>query len=207
MTGILPASVNAKFWSWTQVQPSSLAAGKESKVLRERLRAMQKTPPSAPEAQSEPGAQITERLFDASAQLKILVSRVSMHLSDDWRRRLFRKLDSLHDPDNWEQSDTLIDPGSFMNFLRLILQIGLIDPLSLGVSPEGHFLTGWVRDKDSLTLEFTGGDEIRWALVRYLGDHRESAAGRTLLERLPAVLKPYSPETWFQNANEVSSGS
>ena len=204
MTAILPASVSADFWSFAQVQPSSLAAGAESKVLQERLRAMQKKPPSAPGDQSEPRAQITERLFNASAQLKILVSKVSMHLSDDWRQRLFRKLDSLHDPENWEQSDTLVDPGSFMGFLRLILQIGPIARMSLGVSPEGHFLTGWIRDKDSLTLEFTGRDEIRWALVRHLGDRRESAAGRTSLERLPAVLKPYSPETWFENANEIS---
>jgi hypothetical protein len=165
---------------------------------------MHKKPPSAPETQSEPRAQITEQLFNASAQLKILVSQVSMHLSDDWRRRLFRKLDSLYDPENWEQSDTLVDPGSFMSFLRLILQIGPIDRMSLGVSQEGHFLTGWIRDKDSLTLEFTGEDDIRWALVRHLGDHRESAAGRTSLQRLPAVLKPYSPEAWFEKAIGIS---
>src|ERR1700730_14825270 len=44
---------------------------------------------------------LQERLFDALAGAKVLTAQVAMHLDRQWRDKLFRQLDSLHDPDEW----------------------------------------------------------------------------------------------------------
>jgi hypothetical protein len=198
MTVFHPVPIGAGFGGIPNVRRPSLAAGKDAKVVLASLAAMERPPPSATVPKSSEC--LSEPLFNISAQLKVLVSKVSMHLPDDWCRRLFRKIDHLHDPDDWEASDIPVQQDSFMSFLRLILQIGALDRMSLGVSAAGHLLLGWISNQDSLTLEFAGAEEIRWAVVRHIGGQRESAAGRTRRERLPDVLKPYSPENWLYNA-------
>src|SRR5688572_7984807 len=60
------------------------------------------------EAQSD-----TERVFQALAGAKILTSQVAMHLSKDWRDRLFGQLDSLHDTSEWERGDSPVAHGSY----------------------------------------------------------------------------------------------
>jgi hypothetical protein len=77
--------------------------------------------------------------------------------------------------------------------------------MSLGIDNDGHILAGWKRGRDTLTLTFLVGDEIRWSVVQHEADTVESAAGRTRLERLPLVLKPYSPEIWFGNGDDIST--
>ena len=208
MTFLLPPQGGPSFWSVPQVQPPSLGSGPTSKLLDERLRALHTLPPSSPQWNPSPSkleGDVAERLFNASAMLKVLVSQVSMHLPGEWRKKLFRSLDRLYNPENWEESDKPIDVRSFMTFLRLILHNGPLNRMSLGVSPGGHLLAGWIHNKDSLTLEFAPDDEIRWSLVRYFPGKRESAAGRTTLERLEAVLNPYAPEVWFVHADSISS--
>jgi hypothetical protein len=201
MTALHPTLTGAIFGPIPHVRPPTLAAGKDSQLITKSLAAMERPSPSATNA-AQP-ARLPERLFNVSAALKILVSQISMHLPDDWRRRLFQKIDHLHDPDNWEPSDAMMQQDSFMSFLGLVLQIGPINRMSLGVSDNGHLLAGWIENEDSLTLEFAGPDEIRWAVVRHADSHRESAAGRTSRARLADVLRPYAPETWFGNANAI----
>jgi hypothetical protein len=206
MTALLQTEHVLSSWAQIEAHPSSLAASETSKLLETRLRAMSKRPPSLEKlSKISDSEKIMERLFGVSAQLKILVSQVSMHLPEDWRRQLFRKLDDLLEPENWDESDTLVNPNSFMAFLRLILQIGPVGRASLGVSAEGHFLVGWMREGDSLTLEFIGKDGVHWNIVRHIAGRRESAAGRTIVDRLKAVLQPYAPEDWFSNGNTLSS--
>jgi hypothetical protein len=200
-----------KLGLWAAPQVPSLGASHLSRLLDDKLKKMRTpalfpsqigmVPPQVPTA-----IELADRLFTLSSRLKILVSQVSMHLPDVWRRRLFGKLDQLNDPENWEASDVLVDPASFMTFLRLILQMGPVSQMHLGVSPDGgRLLVGWLKEKDTLSLEFLPYDEIRWSLVRHLGEKTETAAGRTNLERLPAVLAPYNPEAWFDNGDPVSA--
>lgn len=197
-------------WSLPQMQPLSLAAGDLSALLGERLRSMYNPSPSSREVKSsmlfQPlGDNKQLRLFNASATLKIAVSQVSMHLPPEWRRRLFEKINSLHDPDEWDDSDRLTDLDSFKTFLRTILQLGPVSRMSLGISHDGHILAGWKAGDDTLALEFLPRDEIRWSVVRYVDGVHESGAGRTLLGRLPEVLQPYSPANWFNNADKIPS--
>lgn len=197
-------------WSQPQIQPLSLGAGDLSTALRERLRDLYTPPPSA--AALQPSVVIKPlvtdkslRLFNVAAALKIAVSQVSMHLPSDWRHRLFEKIDALHEPDDWEESDHLADLDSFNTFLRTVLQQGAMERMSLGIDSNGHILAGWKRGNDSLSLSFLANDEIRWSVVLHDNGALESAAGRTNLARLPEVLRPYSPEVWFRNANKVST--
>lgn len=200
---LLPAA--QAFPAFPHARPPSLAAGQDSRVVENSLTAIAKVPPSASGREMTAKDALSERLFNVSAQLKILVSQVSMHLPDEWRRRLFRKIDGLHDPEDWEDTDRPVALDSFTNFLRLALQTGPITGMSIGVSPEGHFLVGWIDGRDSLSLEFVGSDEVRWAVVRYIGEQRESAVGRTNRERLPHILKPFTLPNWFENAVAISS--
>ena len=56
-----------------------------------------------------------------------------------------------------------------------------------------------------LSLIFLGNDRIRWAVVRHETGGVESAGGQTTLDRLPTVLQAYNPESWYGNANNLSS--
>jgi hypothetical protein len=210
----MPLSVVPKappsIWSQPQMQPLSLGAGDLSAVLRDRLRELYTPPPSSVALKSavalNPVSDDKElRLFNVAAALKIAVSQVSMHLAAEWRRLLFEKIDELHQPDDWEDSDSLVDMESFKTFLRTILQQGPMHRMSLGLSGDGHILAGWRQDKDSFTLKFLSNDEIHWSVVRHRDGSVESAAGRASLSRLSEVLQPYSPESWFGNANKISA--
>ena len=41
---------------------------------------------------------LEERLFDALASVKVLTSKIAMHLDRKWRDRLFAQLDRMHSP-------------------------------------------------------------------------------------------------------------
>jgi hypothetical protein len=140
------------------------------------------------------------RLFNIAAGLKVAVSEVSMHLPSDWRRRLFEKIDQLHEPDDWEDSDTLADMESFKTFLHTVLEQGPMYRMSLGIDNSGHILAGWRRGQDTLSFIFLPSDKVRWSLVQHIDDNMETASGLTTVRRLPLVLKPHSPEVWFGNA-------
>ena len=130
---------------------------------------------------------LQEQLFVVRAALKAWVSQVSMHLTEEWRSRLFRQIDLIHDPEEWESNDELTDAGSFLTFLRLVLLAGPPGRPGLNVLPNGNLIAGWVRDRDTLNIEFLPRDEMRWSIVRRFEDHVERAAGFTTLKRLGTV--------------------
>jgi hypothetical protein len=145
------------------------------------------------------------RSFNAAADLKIAASAISMHLPAEWRRSLFAKIDALHQPNDWEDDDAPANLGSFWTFLRTVLQQGPMKKMSLGIDNDGHILAGWKRGRDTLTLKFLPDDRIHWSIVQIVDGNMESAAGNVALARLPTVLKPYCPEEWFGNGNNISS--
>ena len=203
MSGMFARAYDAGFGiAFPAVEPSG-GAGEESILIKKLLSGMMPhVPPSLLQAAELGGAHLAhetlpERLFRASAELKVLISQVSMHLPEAWRLRVFRQLDGLYDIEAWDDADPLIDPGSFATFLRTILFHGPLGLPGLGIGPNGALLLGWVNGRDTLTIEFLPRDELRWALVRRIGDKVESAAGRTSLRRLLEVLRPYQPANWF----------
>jgi hypothetical protein len=146
---------------------------------------------------------LAHQLFEALAQAKILTSQVAMHLETEWRHKLFRQLDSLHDIAEWELGDEPIQRGSFATFLRAILSINPKRRPDLGLSNAGHLVAAWVTGGDRLTIEFFANDRVRWVLSRRNeNDVPERFAGETRVDLLAASLANYNPDHWFSNAEK-----
>jgi hypothetical protein len=140
---------------------------------------------------------LAERLFDALANAKVLTSAVAMHLDRDWRDKLFRQLDSLHDADELEEGDEPLRQSSFATFLKAILMVNPQRRPGLGLSREGHLIAAWTTGRDRLTIEFLPNDRVRWVLARYKDDEPSRFAGQTPVDELAAGLSPHRPERWF----------
>lgn len=139
-----------------------------------------------------------ELLFDARADVKILTSKVSMHLPSEFRRNLFNQVDLIHDPEDWDPDDAPANKGSFASFLRWYL-ISLPDRgPGLGLSSAGNIIAAWVSNKNKLILEFLPSDKVKWIVTRFVGGESERASGQTSIQRLFEVLQPYNPKDFFQ---------
>lgn len=146
---------------------------------------------------------VEEQLFDALANVKTLTSQVAMHLDREWRSKLFRQLDSLHDPSEWESGDQPVRQDSFATFLKAILHISPQRRPGLGLSHLGNLVTTWTTGRDRLTIEFLPEDRVRWVLSRYDNeDQPERFAGEIDVSRLVASLASYKPEHWFKHVDE-----
>lgn len=155
-----------------------------------------------PRAATDP----TVASFDRLAQLKMATSQIAMHLEEAWRAGIFRQLDVLMDPDEWDFSDALPDTRAFQTFLRMIVYLGPVRRPSLGATSQGHILAAWHSGQDRLTIECAPSDSVRWVLAEHRGGDRESAAGQTTVRRLPEVLAPYTPNKWFAVADNLHTG-
>lgn len=141
---------------------------------------------------------LEERLFDATAGVKILTSRVAMHLDREWRNRLFRQLDSLHEPEEWEPRNEPVQGASFATFLKAIVGLQPKKRPGLGLSQAGHLIAAWTNGSDRLTIEFLGNDRVRWVIGRRDEDGQlEQIAGHVNVAALAVALSPYNPNSWF----------
>jgi hypothetical protein len=146
---------------------------------------------------------LESRVFDALAGAKVLTSQVAMHLEQEFRNRLFRQLDSLHETDQWEEGDEPLDQASFQTFLKAILTIKPERRPGLGLSQTGNLIAAWTTERDRLTIEFLPNDGVSWVLARY-DDTDEPAryAGQTSVSQLVEGLAPHRPEHWFSHAGK-----
>lgn len=140
---------------------------------------------------------IEERLFEATANVKILTSQVAMHLDSVWREKLFRQIDSLHDADEWDPADTPIRKSSFNTFLKAIFLIKPQRLPGLGLSHGGALIAAWTTGENRLTIEFLAHDRVRWVISRRHNNESEQYAGHTSVGRLFEGLQPHHPEEWF----------
>ena len=139
-----------------------------------------------------------ERLFDATANVKILTSQVAMYLDNVWREKLFRQIDSLHDVDEWDTDDTPIQQSSFNTFLKAIVQIRPERLPGLGLSHSGLLIAAWTTGQNRLTIEFLEKGRVRWVISRRRDNNEsEQYAGHTPVNLLLEGLQPYHPEEWF----------
>jgi hypothetical protein len=181
------------------------AFSSQTSEVAHRVQALQNSPSpgslGSEATQMSSDRPLRERLFDALASVKILTSQIAMHLDREWRSRLFQQLDSIHDPDEWEDGDEPIQQGSFATFLKAILNISPERRPGLGLSSAGHLIAAWTTDQDRLTIEFLPENRIRWVLSRRYGDDIERFAGDTPVARLAAGLAAYNPQHWFTHAS------
>ena len=183
--------------------PSEFAGGDFSAAISHQIRSMlqgaRAHPDLEPKNDQTPSQAISERLFKARAEAKVLTSSYAMHLRDEWRVELFAKLDALLDADDWHDDNVVLHLDSYRTYLRFTLHVRpTCDPF-FGLSDEGHLLGAWIVGKNRLTMEFLPGDEIRWVLVRYIEEERETAAAQIPLVRLQEVLQPFDPDLWWMS--------
>ena len=107
---------------------------------------------------------IKTMLFEASSGVKVLFSKIAMHLDTSWRNRLFENIDDLHDPLEWDNDDKTLSTGSFYSFMRAWLLWRPVKNPALGISVRGNLLAGWICDSRRLTLEFFEGDEVSYLI-------------------------------------------
>jgi hypothetical protein len=140
---------------------------------------------------------LPERLFDALADAKIYTSHVAMRMDREWRTKLFCQLDSLLDPEEWDDSDQPLRKESFATFLKAMFLILPQRRPGLGVARSGNLIGMWTVGQARLTMEFLSGDMVRIILSRQQEDITERAALDTEVTRLLDVLAPYNPDLWF----------
>jgi hypothetical protein len=146
---------------------------------------------------------LDEQLYDALAAFKIRTAAVAMHLDRGRRSKLFGQLDSLLALDDWEREDAPPTIDSYSTLLRMLMLLRPQRRPGLGASADGHLIATWTAGADRLTIECMSKDIVRWHLSATIDGERERAAAETPLLRLAAVLRPYGPERWFQNANHL----
>ena len=173
--------------------------GSETKELARRVAALHSRPsPGSLLSSASRVSSVEEQLFDALANVKVLTAQVAMHLDREWRLKLFRQLDSLLDPDEWEEGDLPLRPDSFVTFLKGILAINPPRRPGLGLSSTGNLVAAWTTDRDRLTIQFLPGERVTWVLSRYDCDGQaERFAGEVDVARLNDSLLSYHPEHWF----------
>jgi len=137
------------------------------------------------------------RLFNALAGAKIWTAQVARHLDRAARDRYFHQLDVLHDPDEWFGTDKPVSLESYKGFIRFMLMLGGNSKPALALSPRGTLLAVWRAQDARLTIEFLTSARVRWLVAQPVGEEVERTAGDAGLDRLLALLKPYSPEKWF----------
>lgn len=197
-TKVLGSFLKAGFTSFNlQSEMNSAAISENTKQLSKQVASLQNplSPASLPYIPDEKS--LEERLFDATASVKMLTAQVSMYMDKKWRDKLFSQLDSLHDLDEWDTDDKPVKKSSFATFLKAILQIKPQRHPGLGLTYEGYLIAAWTTGKDQLTTEFLPKDRVRWVLSRNIDGEVERAAGETAVSRLYECLIAYNPDHWF----------
>lgn len=143
--------------------------------------------------------ELENRLFTSKAYCKFQASKFVSQLGMEWRRKFFAQLDSLMDPDDWDEDDPVVELESFDTFLRMMVLLKPDRLPGLAVSNNGHIVAAWFVGKDRLTVECFPYDKLRWVLTVSSDGGKESVAGtNTPLLRLIDSLNPYGPARWFK---------
>ena len=177
------------------------AAGPIVDLLNEAIQSLDQPLPSVQgqDVSSIRDATRSHLLARKSFDLKVLVSRVSMHFNDTRRRSLFRQIDMIHDPENWEESDELPSKDSFSTLMRFYISPRVIQNPKLGLSANGMFLAMWSTDGAMLTLEFKPKDQVAWIVREQSNGELEYASGASPLRRLWNVIAPYRISEWLSH--------
>lgn len=141
---------------------------------------------------------IAGRLFDARSAFKVSFATVAMHLSKDWRDRLFSQVDDLLDVEEWDERDRPTNNASSLTFIRSMIFLRPSRRPGLGADHEGNLVAAWSNGAGRLTLICRPKDHVRWLISTQIDDGQlETAAGDTVVSRLKDVLQPYEPARWI----------
>lgn len=127
-------------------------------------------------------ASFDEKLFDSLVQLKVAVSQYAMHLPADERHRIFERLDSVINLDDWHEEDKLPRLESFRDFLKWMIYAKHFQWSSIGVSDEGNILVVWITPDVTLTANFAGQNKVAWTATIETATPRDHAVGTYSLQ-------------------------
>jgi hypothetical protein len=199
---ITPRQTSGTTSNWMMGTSLQSALSTETNIIAEWLDQLRRPSPASLVGQTE-GHALETRVFEALAGAKVLTSQVAMHLEEEFRDRLFRQLDSLHETDQWEEGDEPLNQSSFQTFLKAILTIRPERRPGLGLSHTGNLIAAWTTARDRLTIEFLPDDRVSWVLARYHDtDEPARFAGQTSVSELVEGLAPHRPEHWFSHAGK-----
>ena len=128
-------------------------------------------------------------LFRNRADLKILASRVAMHLRNEERRALFVAIDRLLDHAEWEDESSQIDERSFRSYLRFTIFARPRRLPNLGVGHNGALLVGWHRDEKTIHAEFLPDDQCKALVKSSSARGPETIAWRGHVARLRSIVE------------------
>ncbi|MER2519632.1 MAG: hypothetical protein ABTQ34_02965 [Bdellovibrionales bacterium] len=140
---------------------------------------------------------LNERLYEATARIKILIAKLSMHMEQEWRSNLFRQIDFLHTPEDWQEEDAPANTESFANFLKALLDIKPHLLPGLGLTYEGNIIAAWTTGKDRLTLEFLPNGHVQWVMSICAENEAERLGGKVAVSRLRERLSNNDLQRWF----------
>ncbi|PWB58154.1 MAG: hypothetical protein C3F17_19235 [Bradyrhizobiaceae bacterium] len=121
-----------------------------------------------------------ERIFDSLVNLKTAVATYAMHLPPEERHRIFERLDSVINAEDWHEEDPLPIVDSFKAFLQWLVFTNSFGWSSIGVSQEGTILVAWSRPHVAVTASFGPSGRVTWTAriePREEGDEPDHAAG------------------------------
>jgi len=200
--GVLKDLFDGKPTFSEHIDSENLVTG-ETKSIMQAIEALKVKPPLT-DLKSLLLKKVTleEYLFDARANVKTLTSAVSMHINPELKVKLFRQIDMLHDPDEWESNDVPINKLSFKAFLSGFIQINPERGPGLGLSYTGNLIAAWITDRDRLIIEFMP-NSVKWVITRFINDESEQFTGHTKITRLFESLAPFDPKHWFSKKEET----
>ncbi|HVC52860.1 MAG TPA: hypothetical protein VND87_12645 [Stellaceae bacterium] len=127
-------------------------------------------------------------LFKNRAELKLLTSKVAMHLSFEQRQSLFLSIDRLLAAEEWEDESYEIDLESFQSFLRFVIHAKIEHMPNIGVGPGGTVLAGWHAKSKSVHAEFFPADHCMLMIKLQSDRGLERFAWRGHVARLRDVV-------------------
>lgn len=149
---------------------------------------------------SSEGRSLENSLNDNRAALKFITSIYGVsHIDPELRSQLFFQIDWLLNSEHWEEGDNFADEASFKTLIRFILNSGLLQPPSLGLSDGGNLLASWINGDDRLVLECLPNDRFKWLVSCVYDGEKERVAGESpSLLRLLNSLEPYKNAGWLK---------
>lgn len=140
---------------------------------------------------------LDEVLFDARARVKIETSKVSMHLNPTKIQKLYSQIDSMHDPEDWDEDLKAVGLESYRAFLAWYILVKPEKGAGLGLGDNGNLIAAWAKNIDRLIIEFLPKHRAKWFIARKVDDDLEIASGTAFVGRLPIILDPYDVNNIF----------
>lgn len=134
---------------------------------------------------------LAAQLYDIAATAKMATSKVSMHLTDSWRKRIYRQIDYLLSIENWDDDSVIPSLSSFLEFLRTVINYRGLPPPYLGVTGSGNIWASWRGPNHELTCEFVPLNQVRFVWRQKVDGEEEAAAWDGPVTKLRERLKQF----------------